>query len=455
MYENKDLSQTFYLTSLFSELKTDNKWRANEIKLLLIVFKELSRYKIYLPDILDSKEDELRELLKDIPRTISIPRTTFINILGINSNIFSREYVRLRDSLLSKKITSPSPFEPSNKKSERASIWFPTIDYLDSKGEVIIKINEDVIDKLVLFSKYTKINYENVISLKNDYSAYCYLLFKILLDSSKQRELVISIEEFKEKVGLNRKYSEINLFRKRVLDVVINELNEHTDINLEYILTKEGRSYSKIKFTFDYKIDKPNLKIENQNNLFGFDTKMLNDDDLVSPFESKLVSWGIRAKKVVQIESEYSLDAISKAVEETEKAHFEGAIKSTKAAFFMGVLENKEFESQKLFEEQQKKAIEEQQRLEKKLLGEEYDAIQSFIHQHESEISSYLSAKSMGAIFELSEDVKNELDSLKNVDVAKFKNFRPRLPVLFDGYFNMKEKKNISPNMFNFIKLIK
>ena len=43
----------FYLTSIFSNIKSKNSWSINEIKVVLLLFKELSNYKIYLPNIIE------------------------------------------------------------------------------------------------------------------------------------------------------------------------------------------------------------------------------------------------------------------------------------------------------------------------------------------------------------------------------------------------------------------
>lgn len=458
---NKLVTRTFNLTSLFADIKSEHNWSTYEVKTVMLLFSELDKYHIYLPDH-DVETVEINENLIDAPYIYKFHKDDFIFLTGVRKEHLSREINKIRKSLISKSIHLPHPLKLQDEKSGISITWFTYIEYDNSSGMLELHVNQKALPRLLAFVKYSKVSFNSIAKLKNSYSIFTYLSIKIIKDSSYKgsaTSFTIPISEYKEKIGVHGKYKMIRQFREFVLNVVEKEINTHTELELTYSLIKEGRSYNKIKFDFDYKnkLDNRQGKDFNQSDsLFGFNVNMIdNGDDFASPFEAKLVSWGIRAKKVVQIENEYSLDAISKAIDETEKADSAGTIKTTKSAFFIGVLENKEFESQKLFEEQQNKAIEEKKKQEKKLLGQEYDSIQSFIHRNESEISNYLSAKSMGATFELSDEVKFELNNLQNIDESKFKSFRARLPVLFDGYFDMKEKKSLSPNMYVFLKIIK
>ena len=146
------------------------------------------------------------------------------------------------------------------------------------------------------------------------------------------------------------------------------EINQFTDLNLNYELIKEGRAYTKIKFTFDYKPEsveaqKPKtITATKEESHFVEDHTQSDFADGSSPFEQTLVGWGIRAKKVVEIEETYSLDAISKSIDETIKAESENKIKSTKASFFLGVLENKQKSGDEMFDREQVNVQKQQQK---------------------------------------------------------------------------------------------
>ena len=65
---NKDIvSKSFYLTSLFSDVSTSG-YTSNEIKLLMLLFNELSRYKIYIPDFYEIDSLNKSKLIQEISK---------------------------------------------------------------------------------------------------------------------------------------------------------------------------------------------------------------------------------------------------------------------------------------------------------------------------------------------------------------------------------------------------
>ena len=449
------MEKSFYITSLFASIKSEHNWTSNEVKTVLLMFSKIDKYKLYIPDF--SNNQALYEAIKKIPNVYKVSKDEFIKATGIRKDNASREINNVRKKLVSKVIHTPHPFENDADSGESIS-WFKKISYSSQKGEVTLEVNEYALERLIAFVKYSKISFENIVRLKSSYSIYTYLFLKIIKDISYKEKLSredISIEEFKEKLSLKNKYKDINLFRLRVLDVITKEINDYTDMIISYDLIKEGRAYSKIRFDFDYK-NKPLItnqtdNDDESNNLFDFDTSNINGE---SYFEAILTSWGIRAKKVVEIEESYSLDVINDAIEVTKQAIEDETIKTIPAAFFIGILETKELQSQVEFERQKKLMIEKQEKEIKAALLAEYEAIEKFINDNSDEISNYLSIRSGGGLFELSRDVKVQLDNLACVDIEKFKDFRSKFVVLEQGFWDMKQRKEIRPTMYQFLKLI-
>jgi hypothetical protein len=72
----------------------------------------------------------------------------------------------------------------------------------------------------------------------------------------------------REKLGLVDEYQRIEAFKRRVLDLAITQINEHTDITSEYEQHKQGRVIT--GFTFKFKVkknkEKTGTKISNNEN---------------------------------------------------------------------------------------------------------------------------------------------------------------------------------------------
>jgi plasmid replication initiation protein len=462
---NNIVKKSVYLTNLFVDMKSDTKWNEDDLKVTLLVLSKLSHNKIYLPDYYNDNENSFdmklfEERILAIPREYIITRSEFADATGVSSSHVARNINSMRRSLVKKIIDTPHPVESNDTMSGESISWFSKISYSNKNGEIIFKINEDALGRLVAFVKYTKVDFSNIVNMNNGSAIYYYLFFKILMDASKTKKMIMSLLEFKERINLSGKYIKLSHFKEKVLDVIKFQICKYTDINFDYELIKEGRAFTKIKFIFDYK---PEIIEPKKNKTYAAQNKkihVLKDDmssqyiDESSPFEHILTGWSIRAKKVVELEETYSLDVIQSAIELTLEKEKAGEIKTTKAAIFLGILENKQQASDEVFEREQQQLAKQDEKDHLKALGAEYDAIQKVISYNDDEISSYLSAKAMGATYEISPALNEQLLNMSCVDAEKFKGFRPKLAVLHNGYFDINQDKKVFPNLYDLLILI-
>ena len=92
-------------------------------------------------------------------------------------------------------------------------------------------------------------------NLNNQNSISSYTMFKILIDASNQRKLSIKIDDYKKKLGISEKYKINKHFKDKVLEIVKLEINNGTDLIIDYELRRGeiGKGNKYIDFTFDYK----------------------------------------------------------------------------------------------------------------------------------------------------------------------------------------------------------
>ncbi len=93
--------------------------------------------------------------------------------------------------------------------------------------------------------------------LNNLTSKYSIPLYELLTDYKNIFRLRISIGILKNLLNVSpEKYKHFNLFREKVIDVAVTEINEKTDLEISYSLEKSGRSYSYIIFDIKSKDNK-------------------------------------------------------------------------------------------------------------------------------------------------------------------------------------------------------
>ena len=170
--------------------------------------------------------------------------------------------------------------ERSGKIGHYKSRWVDKIGYIDDLGCVELVFASDVIPLITrLEARYTEYELKQVVGLQSEYAIRLYEL--IIQWRSVGRTSQISLVELREKLGLVDEYQRIEAFKRRVLDLAITQINEHTDITVEYEQHKQGRIITGFTFKFKVKKNKGNItaKVESDNS-DRFTIEGLNDKQL-------------------------------------------------------------------------------------------------------------------------------------------------------------------------------
>ena len=122
---------------------------------------------------------------------------------------------------------------------------------------------------------FTRFNIQNIKPLTSIHAIRMYELAK-QFDDTGWRE--IDLENFKKMMKLEGKYKQVKDLKKRVLEPAKRQINDRTDINIDYELIKQGRKYTKIRL----KIEKNPQRVERKEN------KKLTKQSKFKELETKL-----------------------------------------------------------------------------------------------------------------------------------------------------------------------
>lgn len=141
--------------------------------------------------------------------------------------------------------------ERTGKIGHYKSRWVDKIGYIDDLGCVELVFASDVIPLITrLEARYTEYELKQVVGLQSEYAIRLYEL--VIQWRSVRKTNLISLSELREKLGLVDEYKRIEAFKRRVLDLAVKQINEHTDITVEYEQHKQGRVIT--GFTFKFRI---------------------------------------------------------------------------------------------------------------------------------------------------------------------------------------------------------
>lgn len=139
------------------------------------------------------------------------------------------------------------------------SNWVQSIAYAENSSYIKIKFTDDVMPLITKLEKhFTSYQLEQVKDLSSIYAIRLYELMMQWRSSGQTQQ--IPIDELRYKLGIEPdQYQKMSNFKDKVLDVAIDQINEHTDIKASYDQHKEGRSITGFTFTFKPK-QKPKAK---------------------------------------------------------------------------------------------------------------------------------------------------------------------------------------------------
>lgn len=168
-------------------------------------------------------------------------------------------YVSLKkacDDLFLRQFSYQTVNENGNVQNHRAR-WVSEIIYIENEATVKLIFSPAVVPLVTELEKhFTSYELEQVSGLS---SAYAVRLYEILIAwRSTGKVSMIELEEFRNRLGVGvNEYSKMVNFKTRVLDLAINQINEHTDITASYEQHKRGRVI--VGFSFQFK-QKPQEK---------------------------------------------------------------------------------------------------------------------------------------------------------------------------------------------------
>ena len=162
-------------------------------------------------------------------------------------------YISLKkacDDLFLRQFSYQTVNENGNVQNHRAR-WVSEIIYIENEATVKLIFSPAVVPLVTELEKhFTSYELEQVSGLS---SAYAVRLYEILIAwRSTGKVPMIELEEFRNRLGVGvNEYSKMVNFKTRVLDLAINQINEHTDITASYDQHKRGRVI--IGFSFQFK----------------------------------------------------------------------------------------------------------------------------------------------------------------------------------------------------------
>lgn len=179
-------------------------------------------------------------------KAIEISAKQYADLMGINVDNVYRDAEKIADRLGSKRFTIQTEDGWINLS------WISSMKYKHTEGMINVLIDPNLLPYIIDLKKYTSFRLENVLNLN---SSHAIKIYQLLVQCIWQGERTISLDDLRSILGISnsKSYLAYKGIKQRVLEISKREINEKTDLRINYSEIKKGRKVEAIKFKITQK----------------------------------------------------------------------------------------------------------------------------------------------------------------------------------------------------------
>lgn len=192
---------------------------------------------------------------RDGENTIDFTTKELYKILNIATNR-QNELRKILEQLVNKSVIIIDK-SLKNRKKTLVTHWFSSVTY-NEDGTIKISFDIELLPYLLqLRTNFTTYTLDNILPMKKKYSIRFYELLKQYQKIGKRN---FTVSELREILNCENEYLKFAEFERRIIVPAVKEINDHSDIYVEYKKLKTGRIITEIEFIIKSKRAVENTK---------------------------------------------------------------------------------------------------------------------------------------------------------------------------------------------------
>jgi plasmid replication initiation protein len=202
--------------------------------------------------------NEQRIVLYSICRCREEQKGLFPNLpVTITADIFSKQfnldvdnvYGQMKEAmnaLYERSVTFHDEDPSTGKLRLNKTRWISQASYIDGAGHIQVIFTPTVVEYFTRLEKeFTSYHLEKVSGMT---SVHAVRIYELLIQFVSVGTRTLEIAWLRETLQINAEYKLTADFKKWVIDVSVDQINKHTDINVSYQTQKTGRAITSLVF---------------------------------------------------------------------------------------------------------------------------------------------------------------------------------------------------------------
>lgn len=271
----------------------------------------LSETRLLQLAIIDARETG-QGLSTDEPLELSAIR--YANAFNVSPDAAYLALTEAEDSLFKRQFTISN-----DDGSLTKSRWIQDANYRKGEGRILVTLTRIVIEHVTKIDGFEQYFTSYHLRKTSDFkSVYAIRLYELLMQwKSVGKTPSFELNKFRSQLGIGvNEYTRMEAFKRRVLDIAIDQINEFSDITITYEQHKRGRTISGFSFNFKQKLIHKKLEPKKKNltdkQLELFANKLIHDPNFANHYSDVGESYDDFSKRIKnQLKDPVNLDKYS------------------------------------------------------------------------------------------------------------------------------------------------
>jgi plasmid replication initiation protein len=187
--------------------------------------------------------------------TYTVTANALADVTGSTARRAYQELAEAAHRLYRREVRIEGASNGEDRERVTMTRWVQDVQYIPDEGRVELRFAHSILPYLSLLQReFTSYKLQHVASMRSTHGVR---LYELLAQWRQSGEREIEIEDLRRMFGVEGRYPSIKDLKKYVIEPAVRDVNECSDLSVEWGQRKAGRRVAAIQFRFEPKKSEP------------------------------------------------------------------------------------------------------------------------------------------------------------------------------------------------------